>query len=240
MKTSATGVALIQAFESCLKPTGDGRYRTYRCPANVVTIGWGTTASDVPTLKEGDIWTKAQCDEIFAASLGKYESAVMRVAAARARPLNQNQFDALVSFVYNVGPGGFDGSVGRAVRDCRDDDVPEKLALWNKAGGKVLPGLVRRRKAEGQLWDGDIKAASVTAQAVLPASMPQRVDEGSETAPRSPVNTVPGHPASASVAGAAAVVAAGSGYGFSWPTIAALAIGAAVVGFVVWQIVRSK
>lgn len=55
-----------------------------------------------------------------------------------------------------------------------------------------------------------------------------------------PVNTVPGHPASASVAGAAAVVAAGSGYGLSWPTIAALAIGAAVVGFVVWEIVRSK
>lgn len=71
MKTSSTGIALIQAFESCLKSVGDGRFRTYRCPAGVVTIGWGTTAADVPSLAEGEIWTREKCGEVFIASLTK-------------------------------------------------------------------------------------------------------------------------------------------------------------------------
>ena len=173
MQTSSNGTALIQSFESCLKPIGDGRFRTYRCPANVVTIGWGTTASDVPDLREGDVWDQAKCDRVFAASLGKYEDAVSRLAAKRSSPLDQNEFDALVSFVYNCGPGGLSGNVGRAVREGRDAEVPEFLSRWNKGGGRILAGLVRRRKAEGQLWSGDIKGAQTTAQTILPGSMPQ-------------------------------------------------------------------
>lgn len=166
-------VPVIQAFESCLKPTGDGRYRTYRCPANVITIGWGTTRDDVPSLQEGDVWSKDKCDQVFADSLGKYSDAVKRAVSGRKTPLNPNQFGALRSFVYNVGPGGLDGNVGRAVRDGRDGEVPAYMARWNKGGGRVLDGLVRRRKAEGLLYSGDVAGAYRIAEATLPGTMPQ-------------------------------------------------------------------
>ncbi len=171
MKTSSAGIALIQAFESCLRPNGDGRYRTYRCPANVVTIGWGTTAADVPSLAEGEVWSREKCDEVFISSLTKYEAIVDRVARDRVTPLRQHQFDALASLVYNCGAGALAGSVGKAVREGRDTDVPDLLARWNKAGGKVLAGLARRRKAEGELWSGDLDAAARTAQTVFPGSV---------------------------------------------------------------------
>ena len=176
MKTSSTGIALIQAFESCLKPAGDGRYRTYRCPAGVVTIGWGTTAADVPSLAEGEIWTRDKCDEVFITSLAKYEAMVDRVARDRAKPLAQHQFDALVSLVYNCGPGALAGSVGKAVREGGDADVPALMARWTKAGGRVLAGLVRRRKAEGEFWAGDRAAAAKTAQTVFPGSVARSRD----------------------------------------------------------------
>jgi lysozyme len=171
MKTSATGIALIQAFESCLKPTGDGHVRTYHCPAGVVTIGWGTTAADVPDLKDGDVWTKEKCDTVFAASLPKYEAIVDRSLTGRTQPITQPQFDALVSLAYNCGPRAFAGSVGAALREGRDRDVPACLARWNKADGRVAAGLVRRRKAEGQLFAGDLAAASKTAETILPGSI---------------------------------------------------------------------
>lgn len=172
MKTSPTGIALIQAFESCLKPTGDGRFRTYRCPANVVTIGWGTTADDVPSLREGETWTRDKCDAVFADSLAtRYEPALAKRLPGVT--LTQAQADALTSFVYNVGPGGLDGNVGRAVREGRHKEVPTYLARWNKAGGREMAGLTRRRKAEGQLYLGDTAAAARTAQTILPGTMPQ-------------------------------------------------------------------
>ena len=169
---SATGSAIIRAFENCLKPNGDGRYRTYRCPANVVTIGWGTTRDDVPGLKEGDVWSRAQCDQVFDTSISaKYEPALNARLSGVA--LTQNQRDALLSFIYNVGPGGLDGNVGRAVKDGRHDEVPKYLARWNKGGGRELPGLVRRRKSEGQLYVGNVDGALRTAQTVAPGTMPQ-------------------------------------------------------------------
>ena len=171
MKTSSTGIALIQAFESCLKPNGDGRFRTYRCPAGVVTIGWGTTAADVANLTEGEVWSRDKCDDVFIASLAKYEAMVDRAAATRVKPLLQHQFDALVSLVYNCGPKALAGNVGKAVREGRDAEVPALMARWNKAGGKVLAGLVRRRKAEGELWAGDTQAAARTAQTVFPGTV---------------------------------------------------------------------
>lgn len=171
MHTGENGIAVIKAFESCLKPTGDGRFRTYRCPANVLTIGWGTTRDDAPDLKDGDIWTQGQCDVTFAGSLLKYERAVAK--AIGGRDLNQDQFDALVSFVYNVGAGGMNGSVGAAVREGRDEDVPAALALWVRGGGQILPGLVRRRKAEGLLYAGRVAEAMKVAEVHVPGTMPQ-------------------------------------------------------------------
>lgn len=168
---------LIRAFESCLKPLGGGRYTTYYCPAGVLTIGWGSTRDDVASLKPGDVWTQAACNGTFDAALPKYDAYLDPVVADRARnghkSLTAYQRDALISFVYNCGPGGLSGNVGRAVREGRDAEVPEFLSRWNKGGGRILAGLVRRRKAEGQLWSGDIKGAQTTAQTILPGSMPQ-------------------------------------------------------------------
>lgn len=173
MKISATGQTLIKAFESCLKPLGDGRFTTYRCPADVVTIGWGTTRADVPSLREGEVWTQARCDDVFAASLGKYEAIVERHRGSTALTTYQN--DALGSWAYNVGERA-DSQVWVAVKAADHASVPKYLARWNKAAGKVLAGLERRRKAEGQLYVGDVIGASKTAQTILPGTMPQMQD----------------------------------------------------------------
>lgn len=174
MRTTSTGQKLIQAFESCLKKLPDGRYTTYQCPADVTTIGWGTTASDVPGLLPGVIWTKERCDNVFEASLAKYEAYVDRGRGSTMLTWYQN--DALSSWVYNCGYRA-DSQVWVAVKGGKHKDVPKYLARWDKAGGKVLAGLTRRRKAEGQLYVGDLAGASATAQTILPGSMPQMHDQ---------------------------------------------------------------
>jgi len=177
MKTSANGKKLIQAFESCLKRLPDGRYTTYRCPANVTTIGWGTTAADVPGLKDGEIWSKTRCDDVFAASLAKYEAAVAKVAGEFQ--LSQERFDALVSLTYNCGPGAVNGSIATALREGRLDDIPALIKRWNKARGRVLKGLVRRRDAEALMFAGDVdgafRVADIAKEAAAP--MPQQIDK---------------------------------------------------------------
>lgn len=171
LQTSPVGKSIIQAFESCLKPTGDGRFRTYHCPANVLTIGWGSTRDDVPDLRDGDVWSRERCDGVFATSLArKYEPHVRDMVGDR--DLATYQFDALVSWAYNCG-GPASSSVWKAVREGRDADVPALLAQWNKGGGQVLAGLVRRRKSEGLLYAGNIPGALNAAGAVDPGTMPQ-------------------------------------------------------------------
>ena len=168
---------LIQAFESCLKPVGGDQFTTYRCPAGVLTIGWGSTRDDAPDLSDGDKWSGTVCKRVFYQSLPKYDAYLDPVVADRARnghpSLTTHQRDALISGLYNAGPKLLSGNIGRAVREGRDADVPEYLSRWNKGGGKVWPGLVRRRKAEGQLWSGDLQGAQTTAGTILPGSMPQ-------------------------------------------------------------------
>lgn len=168
---------LIQVFENCLKPIGSGQFITYYCPAKVLSMGYGTTRDDVPSLQPGDIWSKQKCEEVFARSLPKYDAFLDDDVAIRARnghkSLTAYQRDALISGLYNAGPALLSGNIGRALREGRDKDMPEFLSRWNKGGGRILPGLVRRRKAEGQLWSGDIKGAQATAQTILPGSMPQ-------------------------------------------------------------------
>lgn len=172
MKTNPNGSALIVAFEGMIKLLVDGRVTTYYCPAGVLTIGLGTTRSDVPDLQPGDIWTQERARDVFAESLGKYEAGVEKLNSDRVRSgkpaMTGDQFAALVSFAYNCGVGALSGSVGRAVREGRDADVPECLSRWNKGGGKILAGLVRRRKAEGQLYSGDVAGAMATAGTAVP------------------------------------------------------------------------
>lgn len=182
---SSTGVAIVKAFESCLKPVAGkkGIFTSYLCPANVLTIGWGHTNDHGRRFKAGDQWSQAECDMALAEDLETFENSVAMILGDDAKKLNQNQQDALVSFSYNIGPLTR-SSIPAKVKAGRISEVPEVMARWNKGGGKVLAGLTRRRKAEGQLFAGDVSGALATAQVnpVLltpPAAsdpMPQKVD----------------------------------------------------------------
>lgn len=144
MKMGPKGLALLKSFEGW---SG----RAYQDSVGVWTIGYGhTSMAGPPTVKRGMTITKAEGEAILKRDLKKYEQAVSDAVRV---DLNQEQFDALVSFTYNVGPGNWrKSSVLRMVNAGRFDAVPARLMLWNKAGGKVLRGLTRRRAAEGELF----------------------------------------------------------------------------------------
>lgn len=133
MKTSKKGIDLIKSFEGC-------RLTAYKCPAGVWTIGYGHTAG----VKSGQIITQEQADAYLASDLEKYE----RYVEETGLQLNQNQFDALVSFAYNCG----NGNLKTLIRNRSLEQIAEALLLYNKANGKVLSGLTRRRKAERNLF----------------------------------------------------------------------------------------
>lgn len=152
MKLSSEGKRLIYSFEGLHKKTNDGRYAAYLCPAGVPTIYAGLTEG----VKIGMVITQEEGEELFAKEIAKFEDGVSRLVTSE---INQNQFDALVSFAYNVGLGGFQtSSVLKHVNAGNWDKVPAAFALWNKGGGKVLPGLVSRRQREGALFMKPVEA----------------------------------------------------------------------------------
>lgn len=241
MKTTPIGRRLIQAFESCMKaiPGRPGWFKAYLDVVGVVTIGWGTTRSDVPDLTLDTEWSQQRCDDVFAASLGKYERYVAQGAGGVA--LHWFQFDALVSWVYNCGYSA-SSAVWKAIAEGNHDRVPVLLARWNKAGGKVYNGLVRRRKAEGELYTGDVDAASRTAQVRLSAPdepMPQKVDTPVPTA-GDLVGVAKGPIAGATASGGGAGAATASWWdALPWWSALGLAIaGAAAVCYFAWQAVK--
>lgn len=115
------------------------------------TIGFGHTAlAGPPSVKRGDSMTKARAEAVLAVDVGKFAQGVARYIK---KPINDNQFSALVSFAYNVGLGNFaKSSVLTAVNGGAFSQVPSRLQLWVKAAGRTLPGLVKRRAAEGALF----------------------------------------------------------------------------------------
>lgn len=140
MKTSAIGRRLIQGFEGY-------RDKAYLCPAGVWTIGYGHTSG----VKEGDTCTREQANEYLKQDLATAEEAVN----AEKLNLSQLQFDALVSFVYNVGTGAFRDST--LLKKLRRDTSPrkeleEEWKKWKYSNKTVLKGLVRRRAAEWSLY----------------------------------------------------------------------------------------
>lgn len=140
MSVSDSGVELVAKFEGC-------RLEAYKCPAGVWTIGYGHTAG----VKEGDrLPSKERAKELLREDLAKYaanvNSCVKKGLITFA--LSQNQFDALTSFCYNCGAGNLQKLVSG--RDAAA--VAEKIPAYNKGGGKVLPGLVRRREEERALF----------------------------------------------------------------------------------------
>ena len=146
MKTSPAGISLIQEFEG-------RRLEAYKCPAGIWTIGYGhTSAAGAPEVKPGMVITKQEANDILIRDLVKYENAVDRLVKV---PLTQNQFDALVSFAFNVGEGALAKStLLKKLNAGNYDAVPAELMKWTKGGGKELPGLVRRRRAEAAMWRG--------------------------------------------------------------------------------------
>ncbi|MBQ2372948.1 MAG: lysozyme [Bacteroidales bacterium] len=139
MKTSPKGIALIKEFEGL-------RLKAYQCPGGVWTIGYGHTAG----VKPGMLISKAQAEEYLKADLIAFERYLNGLGLA----LNQNQFDALVSFIYNVGTGNFSNStLLRKVRaNPQENSIMDEFLRWVYSKGRVLPGLQRRRLAEMKLY----------------------------------------------------------------------------------------
>ncbi len=139
MKTSYKGINLIKRFEGL-------RLEAYRCPAGVWTIGYGHTKG----VKEGDIITEEQAEHFLKKDLEPVEKVVNRECMG----INQNQFDALVSFVFNVGETAFCRStLLKCVKaNPANLNIKGEFARWNKAGGMILAGLLRRRRAETELY----------------------------------------------------------------------------------------
>ena len=165
MKISKQGLELIKEFEGV-------RLESYKCPAGIWTIGIGhTSAAGAPDVKPGMKITLQEAYDILNRDLDQYEDAVSKFVKV---PLTQNQFDALVSFVYNVGVGAFQKStLLKKLNAGQYDAVPNELMKWTKAGGKDLPGLVRRRRAECALWRGVDETSPVDAYARVEPDLPK-------------------------------------------------------------------
>lgn len=139
MKISENGLSLIKHFEGC-------ELQAYKCPAGVWTIGYG----HIKTAHEGKVITQEQADEMLVEEMEEYEGYINKAVKVE---LNQNQFDAMVSWVYNLGNGNLGASTLLKVLNMGDyAGVPAQMLRWNKAGGKVLEGLTRRRQAEADLF----------------------------------------------------------------------------------------
>lgn len=138
MECCEKGLCLIKEFEGC-------RLKAYRCPAGVWTIGFGWT----PGVKPGDVWTQEHANEMLVTGVKPYAAAV-----AKACPhTTQNEFDAMTSLCYNIGPGNFAKSSVVRLHNAGDRHGAANAFLkWNRGGGKILAGLDRRRKAERALY----------------------------------------------------------------------------------------
>jgi lysozyme len=147
MNLNKKGLDLIKSHEGL-------RLEAYPDPATKAdpwTIGYGhTSAAGPPSVRPGLKISRQEAEDILKQDLATFE----RHVRSRVKvPLNDNQFSALVSFCFNVGPGNFDRSgVLKAVNSNQFDLVPARLMLWNKAAGKVMRGLTRRRAEEGELF----------------------------------------------------------------------------------------
>lgn len=135
-KTSQDGIDLIKKFEGCV-------LKVYPDAVGVPTCGYGHTAGLTKAMM-GQPITQAQADEYLKQDLVRFEKAVN----ATGLKLNQSQFDSLVSFTYNVG----EGNLKRLIKDRTLPEIADAMLLYNKAGGKVLNGLVKRRQAERELF----------------------------------------------------------------------------------------
>lgn len=176
LTTSEKGRRLVESFEGCLERLGR-LFTTYYCPAGVLTIGYGHTNANGRKIREGDVWTQGECDAALRQDLGVAERAVKRRVRVE---LTQPQFDALVSFTFNCGEGALARStLLRCVNRNDFDGAAEQFAPWCHGGGRVLSGLVRRRKAEADLFrtgNHEMVHAEYRADPEYNQPCPQQVD----------------------------------------------------------------
>lgn len=139
MRTSRNGINLIKQFESL-------QLKAYRCPAGVMTIGYGHTEG----VKAGDVIDGQKAEQLLTEDLRGFEEVINRECPG----INQNQFDALVSFTFNVGIGNFlKSTLLKCVKANPENlNIRGEFNRWNRAGGSVLAGLIRRRRAEADLY----------------------------------------------------------------------------------------
>ena len=142
MKTSAEGIALIKKFEGL-------ELNSYQCSANVWTLGYGHTQG----VAEGDSCSEEEAEIILVNDLKEFETYVNALVDVE---LDQNQFDALVAWTFNLGPTNVRTStLLKKLNAGEYNDVPSEIKRWNRAGGQVLDGLIRRREAEALLFAGE-------------------------------------------------------------------------------------
>ena len=146
MQTNASALGLITRFES-FSP------KPYRCPAGVWTIGYGSTRTPLGARVDEDTGA-VTCQEAMAWLMNTLKRTEYAVDRLITLPLTDNQFGALVSFTYNVGPGNLAASTLRARLNRGDTQgAADEFPKWRFAAGKVLAGLVRRRAAERALFE---------------------------------------------------------------------------------------
>ena len=139
MKISQAGIDLIKRFEGL-------RLNAHLDAVGVPTIGYGSTQG----VQMGDTITEAEAEALLMKDLARFEDGVTKLVKV---PIDQNAFDALVSFSFNLGLGALAGSTLLKLVNAGDAlGASKEFSKWKHAGGKVLPGLVARRAAESELF----------------------------------------------------------------------------------------
>jgi lysozyme len=143
-KINAKGLAIVKRFEGL-------ELTAYRCPAKVLTIGYGSTGSHV---KEGMVITEAEAEALLRKDLARFETGV----DALCGEATSDQFSAMVSLAFNIGLGAFAGSTVLKRHKLKNHvGAANAFLMWNKAKGQILKGLMRRREAERALYLGEVK-----------------------------------------------------------------------------------
>lgn len=221
--------------------------RAYQCPAGVWTIGYGFTAGVQP----GDTITREQAEARLDRELAEFGAGVARLLT---RPATPNQFGAMASLAFNVGLAAFARSSVLRLHNAGDfEGAARAFAMWNKAGGKVLPGLVRRRAAEADLYltpeipvqpieRGRIDVPEADIEPA-PLPMPQRVDA---ERPLAQSRIVQGASVSGGVAGLTLAAEGARAIGeikFSlgdWLPYIALGVVVLAAGWIIWERVQQR
>lgn len=141
MSALAYAVALIRRWEGC-------RLEAYLCPAGIWTIGWGATGAGI---REGVRWSQVQADDRLALDVERFMRGVRSVLTREA---SDNELGAMTSLAYNVGAKAFKASTLLRLFNAGDKaGAAAQFDKWNRAGGRVLPGLVKRRADEREVFE---------------------------------------------------------------------------------------